>query len=291
MKTKSPLPRRTYIVILAVAQAISAVGLWTINATPGAAAQTAGARSGNAETYYLLVFSNPVTGKEDEYNKWYDGRHLADVTSIPGFVSGQRYVSSDAQLRDAHPPRKYLAIYKIVTDDLASVFAEVNRRISAGVTVMSPSYDRANSLSYTYKVIRPVIEHKGQAAERSKAGLPTYYQLVFTNPVPGREDEYNKWYDEQHAPDVVAVPGFVNGQRLAASDVQVNSKQTEIKYRYLVIYTIRTDHVASVIAMFKRRSPTMVMSPAFGPSEGYTYKAIGPSVNGDRLRAQRAERK
>lgn len=291
MKANSLFPRRACTRILAAALAVIALGFCTAASMAGAAAQKAGMHTGNAETYHLLVFSNPVAGKEDEYNKWYSGQHLADVTSIPGFVSGQRYVSSDAQLRNSQPPRKYLAIYEIVTDDLASVYADVNRRISAGITLMSPAYDRSGSLSYTYKVIRPVIKHKGYAPGPPKAGLQTYYQLVFTNPVPGREDEYNRWYDEQHAPDVVAVPGFVNAQRLAVSDVQLNPKKTEIKYQYLVIYKILTDNVASVFATFKQRSPTMVMSPAFGPSEGYTYKAIGPPIDGDKVRAERAERK
>src|SRR5437879_2238322 len=291
MKAKSLLPRSTCTGILAAAQAIIAVGLWTTGSMAAVAGPTAGTHSSNAETYYLLVFSNPVAGREDEYNKWYDRQHLADVTSIPGFVSGQRYVFSDSQLRDAQPPRKYLVIYKIVTDDLASVYSEVNRRTAKGITVMSPSYDRSTSLNYTYKVIRPVIKHKGYAPGPPEAGLQTYYQLVFTNPIPGREDEYNKWYDEQHAPDVVAVPGFVNAQRLAVSDLQLNPKNTEITFNYLVMYKIRTNNVASVIATFKQRSPTMVMSPAFGPSDGYTYKAIGPCVDGDKLRAERAKNK
>jgi hypothetical protein len=291
MKAKSLLPRRTCRGILAAAQAIIALGLWTANLTAAAAVQKRATHNRNAETYYLLVFSNPVAGREDEYNKWYDGKHLADVTSVPGFVSGQRYVVNAAQLRDdAKPPRKYLAIYKIVTDDLASVFAEVNRRIDAGITVMSPAYDRSNSLSYTYKVIRPMVEHSGHTPDPAAARPQAYYQLVFTNPVPGREDEYNKWYDERHVPDVVGVPGFVNAQRLAASEVQLNRKNTEIRFRYLVMYKILSDDVASVIATFKQRSPTMVMSPAFGPSEGYTYKAIGRFIDGDKVRADRAEK-
>ncbi|PYU21118.1 MAG: hypothetical protein DMG32_21360 [Acidobacteria bacterium] len=87
------------------------------------------------------------------------------------------------------------------------------------------------------------------------------------------------------------MPGFVNAQRLAVSDLQLNPKNTEIKFNYLVMYKIRTNNVASVIATFKQRSPTMVMSPAFGPSDGYTYKAIGPCVDGDKLRAERAKNK
>ena len=37
---------------------------------------------------------------------------------------------SDVQLRESKALPKYLIIYRIVTDDLASVYAEVNRRIA-----------------------------------------------------------------------------------------------------------------------------------------------------------------
>src|SRR3546814_7682746 len=41
--------------------------------------------------YVYVVRSNPVTGREDEYNRWYSERHLADVMAVPGFVSARRY--------------------------------------------------------------------------------------------------------------------------------------------------------------------------------------------------------
>ena len=36
--------------------------------------------------YTFLAFTNPVAGKEDAYNKWYDEHHLIDVINVPGFV-------------------------------------------------------------------------------------------------------------------------------------------------------------------------------------------------------------
>ena len=58
-----------------------------------------------------------------------------------------------------------------------------------------------------------------RAAEPATAPVETYYLLVFNQPVPGKEQEYNSWYDRHHAPDVVSVPGFVRAQRYVfASD-------------------------------------------------------------------------
>src|SRR5450432_3883745 len=77
------------------------------------------------QTYFFLGFSDPVAGQEAEYNRWYNDEHGPDVTSIPGFVSGQRYVYAAQQLREV-PLKKptYLIIYKAVTDNPVAVRAE-----------------------------------------------------------------------------------------------------------------------------------------------------------------------
>ena len=45
--------------------------------------------------HHLLAFPNPVAGREDEFNRWYDGQHLPDMLAVPGFVSGQRFALTD----------------------------------------------------------------------------------------------------------------------------------------------------------------------------------------------------
>src|SRR5271155_4214779 len=82
--------------------------------------------SAATETYYFFVFSNPVAGHEDEYNKWYNEQHAPDVVAIPGFVTAQRFVKNDLPLYrmvDLQVP-KYLIIYKIVSADVEAVFNE-----------------------------------------------------------------------------------------------------------------------------------------------------------------------
>ena len=43
--------------------------------------------------------------------------------------------------------------------------------------------------------------------------------IVYTNPVEGEEDEYNKWYDETHVrPTLVAIPPGVRVRHTPAAD-------------------------------------------------------------------------
>ena len=263
-----------------------------------AAAETKAANQNKAQTYYLLVFSNPVAGQEAEYNRWYSNQHQQDVVSVPGFKTAQRFVLSDVQLRQSKPLPKYVIIYKIETDDLGSVYAEVKRRIETGVTLISPAYDRANSMEFTYRAIRPVVFPRGSSTDGHKAnaggaagsGAEVYFQIVFSDPTaPNLEDEYNQWYDQHHELDVVSAPGFVEAQRFALSDIQLGNNPPLAKY--LVIYKIVADDLAARFADYRQLAPSMSESPAMGMSYGYTYKAMEPMIYGDQIRAERAKQK
>jgi hypothetical protein len=252
------------------------------------AAAPAGGQSVNAarreEVYYYLVFSNAVAGREDEYNRWYDTQHAPDVVAVPGFVTAQRLVAADAQLRRTTPPTKYLVVYQIVTNDLPAVNREVVRRIQTGQTVMSPAFDgRAAAPNGIFRAMGPVLEHRGWTPETSDGS--TYYQLVFVNPVPGRDREFNAWYDQQHLPEMVSMPGFANGRRLQL--VEADPGGSRSPFEYLVLYQLITGDLPSVFETFRRRSATMATSPAFGDSVAYTYKTIGPLLSGDEVRRQR----
>ena len=55
--------------------------------------------------------------------------------------------------------------------------------------------------------------------------MAKYTFVVMTNPTPGKETEYNRWYNEQHIPDVLNVPGFVCAQRFRLADTQNDSNE------------------------------------------------------------------
>src|SRR5262245_65212365 len=112
----------------AVVSLVVALGLAVASAAAKPAAQSA-ASVARVETYYYFVFTNAAPGAEAEYNRYYDRQHAPDVVAVPGFVTAQRFVAADPPLRSGPAPSKYLIVYKVVTDDLAAVQAEVTRRI------------------------------------------------------------------------------------------------------------------------------------------------------------------
>lgn len=70
--------------------------------------------------------------------------------------------------------------------------------------------------------------------------MTSHRLLAFTNPVAGREDEFNRWYDERHVPDLLAVPGIVSAQRFALTDATGEGKPA---WSYLALYELETDHL------------------------------------------------
>jgi hypothetical protein len=62
--------------------------------------------------------------------------------------------------------------------------------------------------------------------------------LVHSNPAPGREDEYNAWYDDEHLEEVLAVPGFVAARRYRVADAE---QAATTEYRYIAAYEIHGD--------------------------------------------------
>jgi hypothetical protein len=105
--------------------------------------------------HLLLVFSNPVDGREDEYNDWYTNHHLDEILDIEGFTQAQRFRLADAKMTHDTPaaPYRYLALYEVDEDALEradSALFELARTeraeaIAAGRTpklVMSPAMDK-----------------------------------------------------------------------------------------------------------------------------------------------------
>ena len=54
--------------------------------------------------------------------------------------------------------------------------------------------------------------------------MTKYTFVVMTNASEGKEEEFNRWYNQHHIPDVLNVPGFVSGQRFRLAEAQMGAK-------------------------------------------------------------------
>jgi hypothetical protein len=80
---------------------------------------------------------------------------------------------------------------------------------------------------------------------------PLHYRLiVLSNPSPDSEQQYNDWYDHQHVPDVLRVPGFKAAQRLKL--IGHSPSNPELPH-YAVNFEFDSADLEATIAEVKRR--------------------------------------
>jgi hypothetical protein len=119
--------------------------------------------------YTFLALTNPIAGKEAEFNAWYDTHHVPDVINVPGFVSGQRFKLADSQLGgEASKAFKYLAVYEIETDDIAGTIKELQARGGTADITPSDAIDR-KAMTYMFTPIKEKVMAKDVKRPRRAA--------------------------------------------------------------------------------------------------------------------------
>ncbi|KAI0264703.1 hypothetical protein BC834DRAFT_882200 [Gloeopeniophorella convolvens] len=183
----------------------------------------------------LLVFSDPGTDiPEAEYHDWYDNEHIPLRVQIPAFKSWARAEQSDGEqprwaaffdvdsVQDLYRP-PYSELPKTRSDrenDIWSKLAVIDRRF----------YEE-------YAGLHPGLPPSAEFDPRQ----PGRHLVFVSNEVaPGAEEEYNKWYDEEHIPLLAKAPGWVRSRRFVLRDAQktgtaVKSAQ-EKPPKYLAIH-------------------------------------------------------
>ncbi|HPG28726.1 MAG: hypothetical protein H6748_16830 [Spirochaetaceae bacterium] len=103
-----------------------------------------------------------------------------------------------------------------------------------------------------------------------------YKFLVFTNAVDGRDEEFNRWYDDVHLDEVIEVPGFTGAERYA---LRPGPGEDAPPHRYLAIYDMETDDVGGAIDELMRRGTQggFRMTDALAPdARTWLYEVVTP---------------
>ena len=150
----------------------------------------------------IAVWLDVAADREEEFNAWYDLEHIKQVVALPGFVAGRRFFCADAPLR-------YLAWYD-TRDETVEPGPEFQRLVAQP----TPWSRRMRKLygekreRFNFRLMRDV----GRVPDPD---TPWLY-LVHTDIPDHIVDEYNAWYDEEHLPRLVTVPGVVRARRYTA---------------------------------------------------------------------------
>ena len=88
--------------------------------------------------------------------------------------------------------------------------------------------------------------------------MATCFQFALSNPVPGQEDEFNRWYGTEHLTHGVLTPGILAGQRFQRADGPWPSG----KHDYLTIWEMDDPAFALAELAKAREGDAMPISPS-----------------------------
>ena len=193
---------------------------------------------GRVPTGIACVFINlSDLSKETEYNQWYNTVHIPDVTNPGIYGNATRYDNPDAA-GGAESPR-YFAIYETTHEKPVEAWL-LNRK--SPKRLGSPSFDGIQIVSV------PVFERIGPDPAPPNGKVTTGVLVVTSNcKDPDKEDEFNRWYDDVHIPDVLGTGHFYTASRFRIA----NSDTAPAKF--LAVYeTADADPLAAPAGMMEK---------------------------------------
>jgi hypothetical protein len=265
--------------VLSAAVAMAAVAgsfFWTGAVGRAEAAPAVTETKANAHPYILMVFNNPVAGKEAEYNEWYNHLHAGEVTSQLGFDHAQRFVASPTPL-GGETPRRYVVLYYGQSGNLAQSYADYfvkSKNAPRGPEMI----DHTTNYNDSFAAIGGEIA--GSAARNIESkNAKTYLWYVYANPVAEKDVAFEKWFDRDFARAIAKTTGIVSAQAYVRTAEQLGNAPRVAAPSHLILFKITTDDIAGVMKAAERTKAKLgrqVADPASWVS--YGFQALGPQV-------------
>jgi len=105
--------------------------------------------------HLLLAMSNPVEGREADYDRWLDEKHIPELLRVPGFVRCERLQLSEVQRSPGPQPYRFLTMYEIETDDLATTLALLDECVRGSTKTDTSDQTRRALWLYTPVSVQP----------------------------------------------------------------------------------------------------------------------------------------
>ncbi len=180
----------------------------------------------NKGTGLLMVWCDVPEDREDEFNRWYNEEHLAEILTVPGVLNAARYEAVKGG-------PKHLAAYEL--ESPAAVLGDgfTKRTKSKWSETMGPTLIGTNFFNPLYEMIHP----DSVSSEIENSGMAPALQIGRMNIPAERTDEWNEWYNSIFVPNFEKVPGCIRGRRFKT----VRGEDP----MYSVVYEFENEHVSA----------------------------------------------
>lgn len=178
----------------------------------------------------LAVWTDIAPEAEQEFNQWYNTEHIPQLLGVPGFLSGRRYQAVEGEPR-------YLALYELTEVSVlkSDAFRQVRESPTEWSKMMIPLFRNTAIGMY-----QQIFSYGVQPAKDAEFVL-----TVRLNIPADKEQDFNEWYNVDHVPALVGVPGVSCARRYEA--VEGDSK-------YLAVYEMNDARIPKTPEWDKARN-------------------------------------
>ena len=194
---------------------------------------------------YVTMKPDPELS-QDKFHDWYNNEHGPMRLRFPFFKNGFRYRSTDLGNEATKDHPEWLAWYD-VTD-----MAEMTKMPYVGLRQPPVQSQRERDTMKQIKVDRKFfdfvyerrseefrelekVEHEGQ-----KNVLVSVFQDLYTGDgVEGREQELQKWYEEEHIPMLSKIQGWRRTRLFVTAKIENKDKD---QYEYVALHEYSTEN-------------------------------------------------
>ncbi len=217
-----------------------------------------------------VVRTNCTDPTQDaSFNEWYDGVHTPEVLSS-GMVSRVvRYQNADPT--DAGPG--YLAIHELAWDDLDEVarhVARTRRRLTDG-DGFHPALHIVKAESWKR------IGRAFSTPRTGRGGVVGIFVIEARSADAARVDDFNRWYNDVHVPDVLDTKLFTSAYRFAA--VAAGSLTGAAAPTEADAVGAPADPRPTYLALYETDSDPMTAVEAFARTHRSRLKAAGRLID------------
>ena len=172
-------------------------------------------------------FEEVPSAMEAEWNRWYASTHIPARLALPGFLAARRFRAYEGECR-------YVTLYELESAQAVATpqylaLKQHERSLPADSlearTRGLPGFQRA-----VYQQVFPDFAY---------AAPDTQYLFVVAHDLPPhKEDEFAAWYNTEHIPAMLRVPGFVTARRLKRVEAPGEGQPNGSTPQYMTLYDL-----------------------------------------------------
>jgi hypothetical protein len=157
------------------------------------------------QPFWAVVRISLVDTERDaaEFNTWYDDVHVPEFVEQPGIDHAWRTEKVEHEHQLGEVDEQYAAIYQL--DAVTSFQSALDASPTAGHSWFAWE-GRVEKWRRTFFRVLTRFERDGDRGP--------YWATIRVSYVGDEESEFNRWYDEEHMPEVASNPGFHRAWRL-----------------------------------------------------------------------------